>query len=125
MLGSRQDRVGDLLRNELADLIVSRLKDPRVGFVTIVAVEMSKDLKFAKVHYSVMGTDAQRASTHAALDHARGFLQREIAARLKLRLTPQLQFLQDNVIEAAMRVDRILKDLDRERRQSASGKRDR
>ncbi len=115
MLGSRQDRVGDLLRNELGDLIVSRLKDPRVGFVTIVAVEMTKDLKCAKVHYSVMGTDAQRAGTHAALEHARGFLQREISRRLKLRLTPQLQFLQDNVFEAAMRVDRILKDLDQER----------
>ena len=115
MLGSRQDRVADMIKNELGDLIVSRLRDPRVGFVTLMAVEMSKDLKFARVHYSVLGSESQRASTQASLDHARGYLQREIAVRLKLRLTPQLQFFQDNVIEAAMRVDRILKDLDEQR----------
>ncbi len=111
MQGKRTDRVAELVRMELGSAILMRLKDPRVGFVTITRVEMSMDLHYAKVFYSVLGSPEEKAKTAEVLDHSKGFLQRDIAKTLKLRYTPHLQFYLDESADHVSEVEGILKQL--------------
>jgi len=118
MQGKRSDRIGELIRAELGSVISTRLRDPRVGFVTITHVDVSADMKHAKVFYSVMGQDRPTDSkasapdvqreTQEALGHARGFLQRELAHALNLRNTPHLNFLFDDSTDRSMEIEGIL-----------------
>lgn len=109
--GKRTDRIGELVREELGRLVLTRLKDPRLGFVTITSVRMSPDLREALVLYSVIGTDEDRLKTQEALESARGWLQHEIAGCLKLRLTPKLRFKLDHSLEHSLRIESILREL--------------
>ncbi len=111
MQGRRIDRVAHLVQMELGRLIVTRLKDPGLGFLTVTQVDMPPDLKTAMVHFSVIGNEAVRERSLAALNRARGFLQREVALSLKLRHTPILQFRYDHTFEEGVKVDRILHGL--------------
>ena len=114
MQGKRVDRVGHLVQQEMSRLILSRVKDPRVGFVTVTHVKMTADLKSAVVFVSVMGEEKIRLSTIEALDHARGFFQHEIGDALKLRFTPRIQFELDRSIDHSMEIDRILRTISHE-----------
>ncbi len=111
MQGKRVDRVGQLVQQEMSRLILSRVKDPRVGFVTVTHVKMTADLKSAVVFISVMGDDKVRASTKEALDHARGFFQQQLGDSLKLRFTPRIQFEIDTSLERGLEIDRILRSI--------------
>ena len=94
----RQDQLGELIGQELSDLIHNRLKDPRVGFASITGVEVSGDLRHAKVFVSVMGSAEEQQATMRALGHAGGFLRHELAQRLTIRYTPELAFRLDESI---------------------------
>jgi ribosome-binding factor A len=94
----RQDQLGEVITHELSDLIRTRVKDPRVGFASITGVEVSADLRHAKVFVSVMGNDQERQGTLAALTHAAGFLRHELAQRLTIRYTPEITFRLDESI---------------------------
>ena len=94
----RQDQLGEVITHELSDLIRTRVKDPRVGFASITDVEVSSDLRHAKVFVSVMGNDQERHDTLAALTHAAGFLRHELAQRLTIRYTPEITFRLDESI---------------------------
>lgn len=94
----RQDQLGEVITHELSDLIRTRVKDPRVGFASITGVEVSADLRHAKVFVSVMGNDQERQDTLAALTHAAGFLRHELAQRLTIRYTPEITFRLDESI---------------------------
>lgn len=109
--GKRADRIGELVKEELGRLILMRVKDPRMGFVTITHVKMSADLRHARVMYSVMAKDTVADRTSEALESARGFLQHEIANRLKLRLTPVLKFDLDTSLDQSLKIDAIIKKL--------------
>ena len=111
MQGKRTDRVGHLMQMELSQLILFKVKDPRVGFVTVTHVDVSPDLKSACVFYSVMGTDEAKANTQIALEKAAGFLQRETGKVLQMRSTPRLIFRLDESIEKGMEIDKILREL--------------
>lgn len=101
----RTDRVNDLLREEISDLLRRELKDPRIGgLVTITEVDVSPDLRRAKVFVSVMGSEEERASTLRALAAAAHFLQRELRRRLTIRRTPELVFLADDSLERGARI---------------------
>ena len=113
-MSRRTDRVAALIRIELGELILQKLKDPRIGFVTITRVDVTLDLKLAKVYYSVMGQEKEKADAGRALEHARGFLQHEIAEALKLRFTPKLSFYLDESLEESLRIQKILQDLKQE-----------
>ncbi len=115
MQGRRADRVAHLVQIELGQLVVTRLKDPGLGFLTITHVEMPPDLKTAVVYFSVIGNKTACESSKVALDRARGFLQREVALSLKLRHTPILQFRYDDSFEEGVKVDRILHSLKQEK----------
>jgi ribosome-binding factor A len=94
----RQDQLGALIGQELSDLIHNRLKDPRIGFASITGVEISGDLRHAKVFVSVMGSAEDQRATMRALTHAGGFLRHELAQRLTIRYTPELDFRLDESI---------------------------
>jgi len=112
MHGKRADRVAVLVKHELASLFAHQgLRDPRVHFVTITDVKMTDDLKYARVFYTVLGTDAEREETAKGLEQARGFLQRDIARNLNLRLTPLLSFELDVTLEEGMKIDGIIKKI--------------
>ncbi|MBN2351178.1 MAG: 30S ribosome-binding factor RbfA [Spirochaetales bacterium] len=111
----RIQRVASLLRDELAELVLHEVKDPRIDtLLSITDVEVARDASFAKVFVSYYGDAAKREEIIAALNHAAGFLQKEIAKRVKLRSTPRLAFYHDVSIERGFRVTEVLKKIKHE-----------
>jgi ribosome-binding factor A len=109
MAGGRMRRVDEAVREVLGDAISTDLKDPRVGFVTVTAVQTSRDLRHARVYVSVLGDEPARAETLAGLRSAHGFLQSAISHQLKLKHTPTLTFEYDETVERAARLTELLK----------------
>lgn len=110
-MSRRSDRVGDLIRAELSDLLLREVKDPRVKLASIISVETSPDLRRAVVKVSVLGEEAARLETVEALRHAKGFLRTELARRLRLRATPELVFELDRGAEYSQRMSDLLESL--------------
>ncbi|HHL39009.1 MAG TPA: 30S ribosome-binding factor RbfA [Deltaproteobacteria bacterium] len=110
---SRAERVGDLIKKEIAELLQhGDIKDPRVGFVTITRVKMSRDLKLAHVFFSMLGDDEQqRRRSREGLMSACGFIRRRLAKSLDLKHIPVVDFLFDDSIEYGSRIERILRDI--------------
>ena len=108
MTCDRMRRVNEAVREVLSAAITSELKDPRVGFVTVTAVETSPDLRHARVFVSVLGNPGERRRTLKALDSAHGFLQRRVGGELRMKNTPQLQFVYDDTPERGMRINELL-----------------
>jgi ribosome-binding factor A len=106
-------RVDEAIREVLSDALASGLKDPRIGFVTVTDVKTSPDLRRARVFVSVLGDDAKRSATLAGLQSAHGLLQRRVAGELHLKRTPTLEFVHDDTLDRAMRVEQLLADDDR------------
>ncbi|MBQ9544309.1 MAG: 30S ribosome-binding factor RbfA [Clostridia bacterium] len=107
----RQDRINDSVARTVGEILRS-VKDPRVssGFVTVNHAEVTRDLKFAKIFYGVLAGD--RAEVEQGLRSAVGYIRRELAARLDLRLTPELTFVYDGSAENGARIARILKEIE-------------
>ena len=102
-------RVNEAMREVLSDALTQDLKDPRVGFVTVTAVETSPDLRHARVYVSVLGDDEERARQHRrACSPRTAILQRAVAAELRLKHTPQLHFDEDDTARRAERIERLL-----------------
>jgi len=98
-------------------ILAEGLKDPRVGFVTVTGVEATSDLRQAKVYVSVLGKQAQRAATMTALERSRGYLQARLSETLRMKRTPQLQFIYDDTLDNAMHIEKLLR-----REEAALGK---
>jgi ribosome-binding factor A len=107
MPAERMRRVDEAIREVLADTLAGELADPRLGFVTVTDVRTSQDLRTARVYVSVLGDEAARSDSLAALRSAHGLLQRRIAAELRLRRTPTLEFAYDTTTDRALRVDAL------------------
>ena len=108
---SRQDRVSSAIKKEVSLIIHDRLKDPRLGFVTITGVDVSKDLRNAKVFYSVLGNQEDVRKTQEALDSALGLIRSLVAARLDLRFAPEIIFRQDHSSEYSVRIEEVLNEI--------------
>jgi len=108
MISDRMRRVDEAVRQVLSDAVSQDLQDPRIGFVTMTSVKTSSDLRHARVYVSVLGNDAERAATLAGLESARGALQRRLARELRMKHTPTLEFVYDDTIDRAMRLEQIL-----------------
>ena len=106
----RTNQLGEAIREEVANLIAHGLKDPRIGFVTITRVEVTPDLRFARVYFGVLGDKLQREKTLAGLGQAAGFIRREVGKRVRLRHVPELVFQYDAGLEATERVARLLEE---------------
>ncbi|MHB0867751.1 MAG: 30S ribosome-binding factor RbfA [Thermoleophilia bacterium] len=109
MAGQRIRRVNEAIREVLSEAIAGGLKDPRIGFVTIVSVDTAADMRTAKVYVSVLGDAEARRETMAGLEHSHGFLQSLLAGQLSLRCTPRLTFQYDESIELGLRMEELLK----------------
>jgi ribosome-binding factor A len=110
MAKDRMRRVNEAVREVLSTAIGKDLKDPRVGFVTVTAVNTSPDLRHARVYVSVLGDDRGRADTLAGLASSRGYLQSRVAAELRLKNTPQLDFKYDESTDRGMRISELLRE---------------
>ena len=110
--GARTDRVGEEFREILAEEI-QRLKDPRIGFVTVTGVDVSPDLKRARVYYTAYGDDRERKASEAGLRSATSHLRRELGRQIRLKVVPELEFEVDLSIETGERVDRLLETVAR------------
>jgi ribosome-binding factor A len=110
MPADRMRRVNEALREVLSARITAGLKDPRIGFVTVTAVDTSPDLRHARVYVSVLGTEEERADTLEGLESSRGFLQADIARQLRMKRTPTLTFAHDEALERGMRISQLLDD---------------
>ncbi|GAB6137609.1 30S ribosome-binding factor RbfA [Halanaerobaculum tunisiense] len=109
----RQQRVASLIQEEVSDLLQREMKDPRIGFVSVTDVEVSGDLRHAKIFVSILGDD-DKEETMEALQSAEGFVRTEIGQRIRLRHTPEVIFRYDDSIERGARIFEILEDIDEE-----------
>jgi ribosome-binding factor A len=110
---NRCDRIADQLQREIADLLLRRVKDPRIEGVTITGVKVSKDLQHARVFYCVMGSPGQEGKEAVAvgLHKAKGFMRQELGKRLHMRYLPQLEFIYDASFDYGDKIERLLKEL--------------
>ncbi len=111
----RADRVGEMIHKELSLIFSRGLKDPRIGFVTLTAVDVTADLSIAKVYYTVIGDERERKETARGLEKATPYIRRQLAQQLKMRHTPSLRFTYDTSIEYGNHIDSLLKDIEDER----------
>ncbi|WP_227395500.1 30S ribosome-binding factor RbfA [Jeotgalibacillus aurantiacus] len=107
----RSNRVGEQMKKELGDIIGRKIKDPRIGFVTVTDVEVTGDLQQATVYITVLGDEEQRENTLRGLVKAKGFIRSEIGQRIRLRKTPELLFEFDESIETGNRIESLIRDL--------------
>ena len=107
----RSQRIQELLLEEISKLLQSGLKDPRIGFTTLTRVEVSDNLKHAKVFVSVMGTEKEKSDTLEALKSAKGFIRNSLGKNLYLRYLPELEFKKDENAEHVEKITRIINDL--------------
>ena len=110
-MSRRTDRVSDVLRAELSDLILREVHDPRVKLASITEVDVTSDLRRAIVKVSVLGDDQQRQEAIEGLRHARGFLRTELSHRLRTRVTPELVFELDRGAEHSQKISDLLESL--------------
>ena len=113
MPGARMRRVNEAVREVLSARLAEGLKDPRIGFVTVTSVDTSPDLRHARVYVSVLGSEEERERTLEGLTASHGHLQARIAAELRLKRTPTLEFVYDESIETGMRITELLEDDER------------
>ena len=116
----RPERVANAIKREIGNIIQEDLKDPRMGFTTITGVEVTQDLRSAKVYYSVLGSSKEKKSTQVALGSAKGFIRGLIGDRLKLRFTPELFFAVDKSVEYHDTVNKLLEKIRREKDEKES-----
>ena len=106
----RSQRLSILLREEIADILMRRVKDPRLGFVTVTDVELSEDLKIARVFVSVL-KEEERTLTLEILNSARGLIRSEVSKRVRVKFIPTIEFKIDSSIERGDRIDRLLREI--------------
>ena len=114
----RSQRVRDLLREEIADIIIHKLKDPRIGFVTVTGVDITDDLKIAIAYISVL-KEEEKKSTLDILNAAASFIRSELAKRVRMKTIPSLEFRLDTSIEYGSRIDELLDEIRRKDEGSA------
>lgn len=116
IMSLRQNRVGEQMKKELGEIITRKIKDPRIGFVTVTDVQVTGDLQQATVFISVLGDEEQREQTLKALAKAKGFIRSEIGQRIRLRKTPEISFEFDESIDYGNRIETLLHQLQNEER---------
>lgn len=111
MPNRRHIQVAEEIQQIVSYLLQRELKDPRIGFATITQVEVTQDLKYARIYVSVMGSDEERKATMVALQSAKGFVRHEVATRMTTRTVPEIQFKLDRGLEYSDQINRLLNEL--------------
>ncbi|HUW62183.1 MAG TPA: 30S ribosome-binding factor RbfA [Candidatus Bathyarchaeia archaeon] len=107
----RPRRVGELVREEIARLIVKGLKDPRIGFVSVMSVRMSPDLKYANVYVSLYGSESEKKSSLVGLERSARWLRGVVARNLKLRFAPEIRFFPDDTLDRVFHLENVFREL--------------
>ena len=110
-MSARQDKVKAQIKKAVSSIVNNEIKDPRLGFVTITSVEVSPDLRYAKIFFSVLGKEKEHTRTKAALDSASGFIRKLVADRIQLRFAPELSFREDRSGEYSAKIEEILSEI--------------
>jgi ribosome-binding factor A len=118
---TRTERVSDLIRAEVARLIGTEIRDPRLGFVTVTGADVTADLRSVRVFVSVLGDDPARRASLQALNHAAGFFRRHLFRNLRLRHPPAVTFVFDDSLDRGDRIDRVLASLHGEKPPAGEG----
>lgn len=114
MESRRLTRLGQQIQEEVSEIIRRRMKDPRLGFVTVTGVRVTADLSFAYVYVSAMGTSQEADQTFRCLTSAAGFIRTELGKRLRVKHVPELRFKYDDSCERVARIESMLRELNRE-----------
>jgi len=117
---SRAVRVAELVKHEIANMLIKGLKDPRIGFVSVMGVRMSPDLRYANVYVSLYGEEKEKKSSLIALQNSTGWVRREIGRNLKLRLTPEVRFFEDTSLEEVYHLENVLQELNESEKDNPS-----
>lgn len=108
----RPERVGQEIQAAVAQMLLrGDLHDPRIGYITITGVKVSPDLRVARVYYSMIGTEEEKARTQQGLDAAKGYVRREVTAKVQLRVSPEVFFTFDGSLEEGDKIERLLKEV--------------
>ncbi|MCA2979647.1 MAG: 30S ribosome-binding factor RbfA [Myxococcaceae bacterium] len=108
----RPERVGQEIQAAVADMLTrGDLHDPRIGYITITGVKVSPDLRVARIYYSMIGTEEEKARTKDGLEAAKGYVRREVTSRVKLRVSPEVFFTFDGSLEEGDKIERLLKEV--------------
>lgn len=103
--------MNELLKIEISDIIMREIKDPRKGFITITGADVTKDLRHAKIFFSVMGDEAQKQESLMMLQRAAGFIRSEFAHRVSMKVIPELSFKTDHSVEQGNRIFELLQQV--------------
>lgn len=115
MANVRANRVAEQMKKELGDIVGRKMKDPRIGFVTVTGVDVTGDLQQAKVYITVLGDDSKQEETLKGLEKAKGFIRSEIGNRIRLRKTPEIEFFWDDSYEHGTRIEKLLHEINEEK----------
>ncbi|WP_350345000.1 30S ribosome-binding factor RbfA [Proteinivorax tanatarense] len=114
-MSQRATKLGEAIKIEINDIIQKRLKDPRVGFLTITSVDVTSDLRESTIFFTVYGSEQEKKDTLTGVEKAKGFIRSELGKRLKVRHVPELYFKFDYSLEYGNKIDKLLKDIHDER----------
>ncbi len=106
----RTARLSEVVKQEVSKIILYEMNDPRISFITIIKADVAPDLKKAKIYVSILGDEATQRMTMRGLEHAKGFIQTELGARLKIRYTPHLEFCLDESVKKSMHISKLIED---------------
>jgi ribosome-binding factor A len=110
---SRAIRVGGSVKKEIAALLSRGVKDPRIGFVSVMGVRMSPDLRYANVYVSLYGSESEKKSSLIGLKHSSGWIRRELGKNLRLRLTPELRFFKDTSLDDVYHLENLFTEINK------------
>ena len=111
MSEQRAQRVAETIRKEISSLLIKGLKDPRIGFVTITSVDVTSDLRQAKVFYTLMGSQDGRKETQAGLDSCSSYIRQQLGRYLRLRFIPEIHFEYDASFDYGQNIERLLNEV--------------
>jgi ribosome-binding factor A len=114
-MGTRPGRVQEAIRQEVATLIQNEIKDPRVGFLTVTKVELSKDLRYARVYFSTLGETKNKELALKGLNSAKGYIKGRLSDRIKLRYMPEIVFKIDDTLEHTQRIYELMNRIKKEK----------
>ena len=109
----RVRKIQEFIKQEVSNIILRELKDPRIGFITVTDARITGDLREATVYVSLFGSDAEKADTLKALKSANGYIRSEVGKRLGIRYSPKIEFKEDTSLDYGMKIDKILRDIEK------------
>lgn len=117
---TRQNKVGELLRAEISDVILREFKDPRLGFITVISVEVTSDMRHARVFVSVMGTEQERAANLKILKRAEHFVRQAVGKRISMKTLPEIEFKLDTSADKAIHMLELLEQIKHDEQDSSA-----